>query len=67
MLHPSAYLIPQYKPSEPPKAIQPSQTNQIAHQYYNNQHETVNHSTQSASGSIPIPQTNGFHSDKGEV
>ena len=59
MLHPDAYLIPQYKPpTEVAKRPSHQMSNQT-HQYYNQHQELPNYSaTNGRSDSVPIPQTN---------
>ena len=59
MLHPDAYLIPQYKPPSEVAKRPSHQMNKQTPQYYNQHQELPNYSaTNGRSDSVPIPQTN---------
>ena len=57
MLHPSAYLVPQYKTSSEPTIVSKIPKTRIVgsqHQYYNQQDVATAYNSKS----IPIPKTN---------
>ena len=69
MLHPSAYLVPQYKTSSEPLKVSknlPTNISTNQQQYYQKQDVPTarNQSLTNGSKSIPIPQTNSNGMDQ---